>query len=84
MFNFSFQCDYSVDIGSSKSFLHGGELPTLIVQSTGDAVNVFINGHLSGILFMSKFYPMDCLFVCLKKTIFTCIVHRFYLWNKTV
>ncbi|KHF97862.1 Beta-galactosidase 3 [Gossypium arboreum] len=38
----------SVDIGSSESFLHGGELPTLIVQSTGHAVHVFINGQLSG------------------------------------
>ncbi|PPD99769.1 hypothetical protein GOBAR_DD03175 [Gossypium barbadense] len=31
----------SVDIGSSESFLHGGELPTLIVQSTGHAVHAF-------------------------------------------
>lgn len=38
----------SVDIGSSESFLHGGELPTLIVQSTGHAVHVFVNGQLSG------------------------------------
>uniref|UniRef100_A0A6N2N6L2 Beta-galactosidase n=1 Tax=Salix viminalis TaxID=40686 RepID=A0A6N2N6L2_SALVM len=38
----------SVDIGSSESFLHGGELPTLIVQSTGHALHVFINGQLSG------------------------------------
>ncbi|KAK7307507.1 hypothetical protein VNO77_40637 [Canavalia gladiata] len=38
----------SVDIGSSESFLHGGKLPTLIVQSTGHAVHVFINGQLSG------------------------------------
>ncbi|KAJ1408837.1 Glycoside hydrolase, family 35 [Sesbania bispinosa] len=38
----------SVDIGSSESFLRGGELPTLIVQSTGHAVHVFINGQLSG------------------------------------
>ncbi|KAE9612964.1 putative beta-galactosidase [Lupinus albus] len=38
----------SVDVGSSESFLHGGELPTLIVQSTGHAVHVFINGQLSG------------------------------------
>ncbi|XP_019444794.1 PREDICTED: beta-galactosidase 3-like isoform X1 [Lupinus angustifolius] len=38
----------SVDVGSSESFLHGGKLPTLIVQSTGHAVHVFINGRLSG------------------------------------
>nr|GMC99035.1 beta-galactosidase 3 [Ipomoea batatas] len=38
----------SVDIGSSESFLHGGELPTLTVQSAGHALLVFINGHLSG------------------------------------
>lgn len=38
----------SVDIASSESFLHGGELPTLIVQSTGHALHVFINGQLSG------------------------------------
>lgn len=42
----------SVDIGSSESFLHGGELPTLIVQSTGHALHIFINGQLSGILFL--------------------------------
>nr|GMC96949.1 beta-galactosidase 3 [Ipomoea batatas] len=38
----------SVDIGSSESFLRGGELPTLTVQSAGHALLVFINGHLSG------------------------------------
>ncbi|XP_057806866.1 beta-galactosidase 3-like [Salvia miltiorrhiza] len=38
----------SVDIGSSESFLQGGELPTLIVQSTGHALHVFVNGQLSG------------------------------------
>lgn len=38
----------SVDIGSSESFFRGGELPTLIVQSTGHALHVFINGQLSG------------------------------------
>lgn len=44
-------CDYSVDVGSSESFLHGGELPTLIVQSTGHALHIFINGQLSGTQF---------------------------------
>ncbi|KAL3527159.1 hypothetical protein ACH5RR_011815 [Cinchona calisaya] len=38
----------SVDIGSSESFQRGGELPTLIVESTGHALHVFINGQLSG------------------------------------
>ncbi|CAA2982995.1 beta-galactosidase 3 [Olea europaea subsp. europaea] len=38
----------SVDIGSSESFLHGGEHPTIIVQSTGHALHVFVNGQLSG------------------------------------
>ncbi|CAL5360775.1 unnamed protein product [Camellia sinensis] len=37
-----------VDIGSSESFLRAGELPTLIMQSTGHALHVFINGQLSG------------------------------------
>uniref|UniRef100_A0A0A0KMB2 beta-galactosidase n=1 Tax=Cucumis sativus TaxID=3659 RepID=A0A0A0KMB2_CUCSA len=44
----------SVDIGSTESFLHGGELPTLIVQSTGHAVHIFINGRLSGSAFGSR------------------------------
>ncbi|XP_022132466.1 beta-galactosidase 3 [Momordica charantia] len=44
----------SVDIGSTESFLHGGELPTLIVQSTGHAVHIFINGQLSGSAFGSR------------------------------
>ncbi|KAK7360113.1 hypothetical protein VNO77_02089 [Canavalia gladiata] len=46
----------SVDIGSSESFLHGGELPTLIVQSTGHAVHVFINGQLSGSTYGTREY----------------------------
>ncbi|KAJ4714293.1 Beta-galactosidase [Melia azedarach] len=44
----------SVDIGSSESFLHGGELPTLIVQSTGHAVHIFVNGQLSGSAFGTR------------------------------
>lgn len=44
----------SVGIGSSESFLQGGELPTLIVQSTGHAVHVFINGQLSGSAFGTR------------------------------
>ncbi|PON99542.1 Glycoside hydrolase [Trema orientale] len=44
----------SVDIGASESFLHGGELPTLIVQSTGHAVHVFINGQLTGSAFGTR------------------------------
>nr|XP_043632613.1 beta-galactosidase 3-like [Erigeron canadensis] len=38
----------SVDIGSTESFLHGGEHPKLLVQSTGHALHVFINGELLG------------------------------------
>lgn len=41
--------DCSVDIEPSESFVHGGELPTLIVQSSGHALHVFVNGQLSGI-----------------------------------
>ncbi|XP_023003076.1 beta-galactosidase 3 [Cucurbita maxima] len=44
----------SVDIGSTESFLHGGELPTLIVLSSGHAVHIFINGRLSGSAFGSR------------------------------
>nr|QSM07469.1 beta-galactosidase 3 [Ipomoea batatas] len=44
----------SVDVGSSESFLRGGELPTLIVQSTGHALHVFINGQLSGSAFGTR------------------------------
>ncbi|KAB2618119.1 beta-D-galactosidase [Pyrus ussuriensis x Pyrus communis] len=44
----------SVDIDSSESFLHGGELPTLIVQSTGHAVHIFINGQLTGSAFGTR------------------------------
>lgn len=55
---------YSVDIGSTESFLHGGELPTLIVESTGHALHVFINGQLSGNainIFSSKVIYKVCL-----------------------
>ncbi|GAA0153644.1 galactosidase [Lithospermum erythrorhizon] len=38
----------SVSISSSESFLRGGELPTLMVQSAGHALHVFINGQLAG------------------------------------
>ncbi|KAL0448394.1 UNVERIFIED_CONTAM: Beta-galactosidase 3 [Sesamum latifolium] len=41
----------SVDINPSESFLRGGELPTLIVQSSGHALHVFVNGELSGSAF---------------------------------
>ncbi|KAL8200416.1 hypothetical protein R6Q57_011755 [Mikania cordata] len=37
-----------VDIGSSESFLSGGELPKLLVQSMGHALHVYINGEYSG------------------------------------
>ncbi|GAB2279505.1 Beta-galactosidase 3 [Dionaea muscipula] len=38
----------SVDISPSESFFHGGELPSLIVQSRGHAVHAFVNGQLIG------------------------------------
>ncbi|XP_074295162.1 beta-galactosidase 3-like isoform X1 [Silene latifolia] len=41
----------SVRVKPSESFLHGGKLPTLIVESTGDAVHAFINGQLIGSAF---------------------------------
>ncbi|XP_071914813.1 beta-galactosidase 3-like [Coffea arabica] len=44
----------SVNIGSSESFLRGGELPTLIVESTGHTLHVFINGQLSGSAFGTR------------------------------
>ncbi|KAK1373471.1 Beta-galactosidase [Heracleum sosnowskyi] len=44
----------SVDIGSSESFLNGGELPTLMVQSAGHALHVYINGQLSGSAFGTR------------------------------
>lgn len=48
----------SVDIGATESFLHGGELPTLIIQSTGHAVHIFINGQLSG-MSLSTVWPIN-------------------------
>ncbi|CDP01954.1 unnamed protein product [Coffea canephora] len=44
----------SVNIGSSESFLRGGELPTLIVESTGHTLHVFINGQPSGSAFGTR------------------------------
>ncbi|XP_076933471.1 beta-galactosidase 3-like [Bidens hawaiensis] len=44
----------SVDIGSSESFLTGGERPKLLVQSMGHALHVFINGELSGSSFGTR------------------------------
>ncbi|ONK72499.1 uncharacterized protein A4U43_C04F20060 [Asparagus officinalis] len=38
----------SVDISSNEGFLRGGQLPSLLVQSAGHALHVFINGQLSG------------------------------------
>ncbi|PON52017.1 Glycoside hydrolase [Parasponia andersonii] len=44
----------SVDIGSSESFLRGGQKPILNIQSAGDAVHVFINGQYSGSAFGTR------------------------------
>ncbi|KAG6397392.1 hypothetical protein SASPL_143559 [Salvia splendens] len=38
----------SVDVDSSESSLHGGELPTLLIQSAGHTLHVFVNGELCG------------------------------------
>ena len=38
----------SVEISPSESFLSGGRHLSLTVQSAGDALHVFTNGHLSG------------------------------------
>ncbi|KAI3861630.1 hypothetical protein MKW98_000582 [Papaver atlanticum] len=38
----------SVEVNPSESFLNGGEWPTLIVQTSGHALHVYINGQLSG------------------------------------
>ncbi|KAL6963808.1 Beta-galactosidase 3 [Sarracenia purpurea var. burkii] len=45
----------SFELSSSESFLNGGQHLTLTVQSAGDALHVFTNGHLSGKLFNSAF-----------------------------
>lgn len=60
-------CECSVDIGASESFLRGGEQPSLIIQSTGHAVHIFINGQLTGAIldsfsflaFLFSDYPTD-------------------------
>ncbi|XP_077233745.1 beta-galactosidase 5-like [Tasmannia lanceolata] len=44
----------SVEINPSESFLRGGKVPTLSVQSTGHALHVFINGQLSGTAYGSR------------------------------
>ncbi|KAI3747727.1 hypothetical protein L6452_10338 [Arctium lappa] len=44
----------TVDIGPTESFLRGGLYPKLLVQSTGHALHVFINGQLSGSAFGTR------------------------------
>ncbi|WZZ08137.1 hypothetical protein YC2023_094058 [Brassica napus] len=44
----------SVDIKESESFLRGGKLPTLTVDSAGHAVHVFVNGHFYGSAFGTR------------------------------
>ncbi|KAK1433309.1 hypothetical protein QVD17_10219 [Tagetes erecta] len=44
----------NVHVDSSESFLRGGEHPKLLVQSTGHALHVFINGELSGSAFGTR------------------------------
>ncbi|KAL8127135.1 hypothetical protein AgCh_014162 [Apium graveolens] len=38
----------SIDIHSSESFLRGGQKPSLVVESRGHAVHVYVNGKYSG------------------------------------
>ncbi|KAK1272291.1 Beta-galactosidase 5 [Acorus gramineus] len=38
----------SVDVSPSEAFLRGGQSPSLVVQSSGHALHVFINGQLAG------------------------------------
>ncbi|KAL5790993.1 hypothetical protein ACOSQ2_005881 [Xanthoceras sorbifolium] len=40
----------SVNISSSETFLNGGQHPTLIAQSRGHAMHVFVNGHFTGLV----------------------------------
>ncbi|KAI3519199.1 hypothetical protein L1887_08226 [Cichorium endivia] len=44
----------SIDVAPSESFLYTGEHPKLLVQSTGHALHVFINGKLSGSAFGTR------------------------------
>ncbi|KAL2600113.1 hypothetical protein AAZV13_10G093100 [Glycine max] len=44
----------SVDISSSKSFLRGGQKPSVNVQSAGHTVPVFVNGQFSGLAFRTR------------------------------
>ncbi|XP_078441975.1 beta-galactosidase 5-like [Wolffia australiana] len=46
----------SVDIKTSESFLRGGKLPTLALESAGHALHVFINGKLSGSAYGTREY----------------------------
>ncbi|CAM8909490.1 unnamed protein product [Rhodiola kirilowii] len=44
----------SVDVNPSESFLRAGELPTLLVESQGHTVHVFVNGKHSASTFGSR------------------------------
>lgn len=44
----------SVEIDPSEHFLHSGELPTLVMKSTGHAVHVFVNGKHIGSAFGAR------------------------------
>ncbi|KAI3700387.1 hypothetical protein L2E82_45013 [Cichorium intybus] len=47
-------CTTNIDVAPSKSFLYTGEHLKLLVQSTGHALHVFINGKLSGSAFGTR------------------------------
>lgn len=76
-------CD-SVDIGSTESFLHGGELPTLIVETTGHAMHVFINGQLSGnavnVISSKVIYDVCLNLANFDEHSYTC--YRFCIWDE--
>lgn len=75
---------YSVDIGSTESFLHGGELPTLIVETSGHALHVFINGQLSGnavnVTSSKVIYDVCLNLANFDECSYTC--YRFCIWDK--
>ncbi|GJT69107.1 beta-galactosidase [Tanacetum coccineum] len=48
---------WHVRVGSNEGFLKSGKWPTLLVQSAGHALHVFINGQLSGTVYGSQENP---------------------------
>ncbi|CAI9272316.1 unnamed protein product [Lactuca saligna] len=44
----------TIDVAPTESFLYNGEHPRLLVESSGHALHVFINGKLSGSIFGTR------------------------------